>query len=63
VWLVTEEGSQDLHRQEGDDYMASKKRSRVPQYTSQHIYHSFSLVALRKLFPNFDDEVVAQGGL
>jgi hypothetical protein len=51
AWLVTEEGMRDRHRQQG-----SRKRSRVPQYTSLHLYQPFSLMALRKLFPNFDRE-------
>jgi hypothetical protein len=56
AWLITEEGMRDRHRQQGSDYMASRKRSRVPQYTSLHLYQPFSLMALRKLFPNFDRE-------
>ncbi|KIM89717.1 hypothetical protein PILCRDRAFT_194199 [Piloderma croceum F 1598] len=63
AWLVTEEGMRDHHRQQGSDYMASRKRSRVPQYTSMHLYQPFSLMALRKLFPNFDRELEGCGFL
>ncbi|KAF8529996.1 hypothetical protein JB92DRAFT_2859327 [Gautieria morchelliformis] len=38
-----------------------QKRSRVPQYTSFHTYQSFMTLAVRKLFPNFDQEVVKTG--
>jgi hypothetical protein len=62
AWLATEDGLRDDHRQQGEDYLNSRKRSRVPQYTSLHVYQPFSLMALRKLFPNFNREVEAGGG-
>jgi hypothetical protein len=43
--------------EEGTGEPRKHKRARVPQYTSLHGYQPFSLLALRKLFPTFDQEV------
>ncbi|KAF8522629.1 hypothetical protein BU17DRAFT_86914 [Hysterangium stoloniferum] len=38
------------------------KRSHVAQYRAVHQYHMFMVVALRKLFPDFDKEIESRGG-
>ncbi|KAF8497277.1 hypothetical protein JB92DRAFT_2987843 [Gautieria morchelliformis] len=51
----------DDHHHDEKSSSVVQKRSRVPQYTSYHAYQAFMTLAVRKLFPNFDHEVVKAG--
>ncbi|KAF8529794.1 hypothetical protein JB92DRAFT_2859630 [Gautieria morchelliformis] len=51
----------DDHHHDEKSSSVVQQRSRVPQYTSYHGYQAFMTLAVRKLFPNFDHEVVKAG--
>lgn len=60
-WITTAEGLDNDHRTEQAS-LDTHKRTRVPQYSSIHIFQPFLTMTLRKLFPNYDLEVAKAGG-
>ncbi|THH06443.1 hypothetical protein EW145_g4086 [Phellinidium pouzarii] len=58
-WLATEEGQSNTFDADGTPIESRREniRTRVMQYTSVHIFQPLALLALRKLFPNVDEEV------
>ncbi|KAI5116397.1 hypothetical protein M0805_005865 [Coniferiporia weirii] len=59
AWTATEEGKGNTFSAEGApiDSQREHVRTRVMQYTSVHVFQPLALYALRKLFPNADQEV------
>ncbi|KZT31770.1 hypothetical protein SISSUDRAFT_1056272 [Sistotremastrum suecicum HHB10207 ss-3] len=58
AWLSTTAGlAHDPRVGEGVDGMKPNPRTRVMQYNSMHNYHIYTYLALKEMFPDFEDEV------
>jgi hypothetical protein len=57
AWTCTDEGlSDDSRPKQPQNGRKQNNRARVPQYISLHGYQAFSYLAVKEMFPDFDDE-------
>ncbi|KAL5489740.1 hypothetical protein ACEPAI_4572 [Sanghuangporus weigelae] len=58
-WLSTSDGCTDIFDEKGIRIggRGLRQRTRVPQYRAQHVFQPIAFVALKQLFPDFEDEI------
>ncbi|KLO08766.1 hypothetical protein SCHPADRAFT_944179 [Schizopora paradoxa] len=64
AWLATDDGITPLYDDKGDKLVDTPHhpRTRLHQYFAGHVFWNLTLLALRRLFPDFDEELLKRDG-
>ncbi|KLO08764.1 hypothetical protein SCHPADRAFT_931591 [Schizopora paradoxa] len=64
AWIMSNDGSKPIYDERGDKIGSTehRPRTRVHQYFAAHVFWNLSLLALRRLFPDFEKELLKRDG-